>query len=73
MGAWTEMWTAFDKLFDQKPRSFEDAFDEMLRRDRETSRTFVGKVAAHGCICPPGAEATCKGALCPRRPIGPAS
>lgn len=22
---------------------------------------------AHGCICPPGAEATCKGDLCPRR------
>jgi hypothetical protein len=21
----------------------------------------------HGCVCPPGSEATCKGALCPRR------
>lgn len=21
----------------------------------------------HGCICPPGAEATCKGDFCPRR------
>jgi hypothetical protein len=27
-------------------------------------------LAGHGCICPPGAEATCKGPLCPRRPIG---
>lgn len=23
----------------------------------------------HGCICPPGAEATCKGPLCPRQGI----
>jgi len=23
----------------------------------------------HGCICPPGAEAGCKGALCPRRAL----
>lgn len=23
----------------------------------------------HGCICPAGAEATCQGALCPRRPL----
>lgn len=23
----------------------------------------------HGCVCPPGAEATCKGPLCPRQPI----
>lgn len=25
------------------------------------------QAAAHGCICPPGAEATCQGFLCPRR------
>lgn len=25
-----------------------------------------------GCICPPGSEATCQGALCPRRPHTPA-
>ena len=25
-----------------------------------------------GCVCPPGAEATCKGMLCPRHSIGPA-
>lgn len=24
----------------------------------------------HGCICPPGAEATCQGWMCPRRAIG---
>ena len=22
----------------------------------------------HGCICPPGAEATCRGLACPRNP-----
>lgn len=22
---------------------------------------------SHGCICPPGSEATCKGLTCPRR------
>lgn len=22
-----------------------------------------------GCVCPPGSEATCKGALCPRQPV----
>lgn len=30
----------------------------------------AGVIPSHGCICPPGAEATCKGVLCPRRPIG---
>lgn len=24
---------------------------------------------SHGCICPPGAEATCQGWLCPRRGV----
>lgn len=23
----------------------------------------------HGCMCPPGSEATCKGVSCPRQPI----
>lgn len=22
----------------------------------------------HGCVCPPGSEATCRGPLCPRNP-----
>jgi hypothetical protein len=26
-----------------------------------------------GCICPAGAELTCAGPLCPRKPIGPAT
>jgi hypothetical protein len=29
------------------------------------------QVAAHGCICPPGAEETCQGQQCPRRPATP--
>jgi hypothetical protein len=24
----------------------------------------------HGCICPPTAEQTCQGPLCPRKPVG---
>ncbi len=28
--------------------------------------------ASHGCVCPVGAEKTCAGPLCPRKPIGPA-
>jgi hypothetical protein len=27
----------------------------------------------HGCVCPVGAEQTCNGPLCPRKPIGPAA
>ncbi len=26
---------------------------------------------AHGCICPVGAEVTCKGTFCPRRAMKP--
>lgn len=26
-------------------------------------------IAAHGCVCPAGAEVTCRGDLCPRRPM----
>lgn len=26
-------------------------------------------IYAHGCVCPAGAEATCQGPSCPRRPI----
>jgi hypothetical protein len=26
-----------------------------------------GNARPQGCVCPPGAEKTCKGALCPRR------
>lgn len=29
----------------------------------------VGYPVSHGCICPPGAEQTCAGPMCPRRPI----
>ncbi len=30
-------------------------------------------LVSQGCVCPPGAEATCRGPLCPRQPIGPAT
>lgn len=33
---------------------------------------FPLKVATRGCVCPPGAEATCRGPLCPRQPHTPA-
>lgn len=26
-------------------------------------------IVAQGCICPPGAEKSCQGAFCPRRPV----
>jgi hypothetical protein len=25
---------------------------------------------SHGCICPPGANLTCEGPFCPRKPFG---
>jgi hypothetical protein len=27
-------------------------------------------LGAQGCICPPGAERTCAGGMCPRKPLG---
>lgn len=30
-------------------------------------------LAPRGCICPAGAEKTCKGIACPRRAVGPAA
>jgi hypothetical protein len=63
MGNWTDMWAAFDKLFDET-----DAFRAASKIER-----VVSPRSHHGCVCPVGAEATCKGPLCPRRPIGPAS
>jgi hypothetical protein len=63
MGNWTDMWAAFDKLFDEQ-----DTFKASRRIER-----IVNPAASHGCVCPVGAEATCKGPLCPRRPIGDAA
>lgn len=31
---------------------------------------YSGPLVQQGCICPPGSEATCRGPMCPRRPIG---
>lgn len=42
------------------------------RWDR-TYRAHFGSGVAQGCICPPTAERTCQGALCPRRAIGSAT
>lgn len=33
--------------------------------------TPIPSGVTQGCICPVGAEKTCQGPLCPRRPIGP--
>jgi hypothetical protein len=30
-------------------------------------------IAPHGCVCPVGAESTCRGPMCPRRAIDPSS
>lgn len=35
--------------------------------------TPVPWTASQGCICPPGAERTCQGPLCPRKPLGSAT
>ena len=42
------------------------------RHDLGPVQPKVGRVepAQHGCICPPGAEKTCQGPTCPRRPWG---
>lgn len=37
--------------------------NEMARRFNEWTPP-----KPHGCVCPPGSEATCKGFGCPRRP-----
>ena len=57
-----------------------DARDEMERVAFQRRQTFTPRpvyhhelpsllaaVKPHGCICPVGAEATCKGMTCPRR------
>jgi hypothetical protein len=31
--------------------------------------TYPVQPTQHGCICPPGAEKTCQGPMCPRRPL----
>lgn len=37
-------------------------------RDLGPVKPELGKLPiTHGCICPPGAELTCQGAMCPRR------
>lgn len=42
--------------------------EERNRRNLERGR-YEGPVM--GCVCPPGAEKTCQGPLCPRRAISP--
>lgn len=41
-----------------------------ILRDGQRSRPAMHP---NGCICPPGAEAGCRGPLCPRRAIGEAT
>ena len=43
--------------------------DQALRRALLDGHKLV-EMIPQGCVCPVGAEATCKGALCPRRGIG---
>lgn len=42
----------------------------ILVADQRDLSTPIITHRAPGCICPPGAEKTCKGPLCPRRAIG---
>lgn len=46
----------------QKPEWWDAMWQSVIRH--------VTAQKPHGCICPPGSEATCKGWNCPRRPIG---
>lgn len=43
----------------------------VLRRDLGPIKPTIGRIepAQQGCICPPGAEKTCQGPMCPRRPM----
>lgn len=39
-------------------------------RDLGPTKPTIDAFKPQGCICPPGAEITCQGALCPRRGYG---
>lgn len=43
--------------------------DEAMQALADEIVKATSRSAAQGCVCPPGAEKTCQGALCPRRPI----
>lgn len=43
--------------------TFEPSDDRVNQQDKTPQR----KPTPRGCICPPGAEATCQGVMCPRR------
>jgi hypothetical protein len=36
------------------------------------SRAY-GRPIQQGCVCPAGAEKTCQGPMCPRKPLSPAT
>lgn len=56
-----EMWAHFDAAFEQMNEVFKHA-----DKGFEAARSIQ---PSQGCVCPPGAEKTCRGPLCPRRPI----
>lgn len=43
--------------------------DEQRVRDMIAEAMRLAAYSARGCICPPGAEATCRGIMCPRTPM----
>ena len=53
------------RFFDAAFRKMDEAFAEMDKGFSE-----IPSKPSHGCICPPTSEKTCKGPMCPRRPIG---
>lgn len=42
---------------------------EIAKLLRELCGYRAKQLKPHGCICPAGAETTCKGDMCPRRPM----
>jgi hypothetical protein len=42
-------------------------------RRHDVGRVVFNPAPPRGCICPPGAEKTCRGAGCPRQPFNMAS
>lgn len=51
----------------------EAASPVLLEGDLGGVSSASAPASSHGCICPPGAELSCQGVLCPRRGIGHAT
>lgn len=45
----------------------EPGYQEHIAIKKEAKRLSRRPTATQGCVCPPGAERTCQGPLCPRQ------